>query len=381
MDLVYISQGNIPSKWAHTFQAMKMAEAFAGLVEDFALVTQAHWSAWLRPRFDYEGWYGVRRPFRIVRLPARGIGHNPVIEEYRFPGFDRKAVAWAARRAPGLVFTRSPLAGSLSVARRLRTVIECHMAPDHAEFAHIRQAKDSASLAGLVTITDELKALYVREGFEPRRVLVWPDAVDLEAFARTAPRADVLARAGVRPDAFVAVYCGHLYRNRGVEEILGAAARLPDVEFLMVGGWEKDVEDRRREAAALRNVRFLGFVPNGRVPDFLAAADVLLMPYSSACSTAAWMSPLKLFEYMAAGRPIVATDLPAIRRHLRDGGNAVLAAPDDAAALAAAISRVRADPSFGSGLGQRAREAVAPLTWAARAQAILEWAQDGLPPR
>jgi len=59
---------------------MKMAEAFAGLVDDFALVTQAHWSAWLRPRFDYEGWYGIRRPFRIVRIPGHGIGASPVIE-------------------------------------------------------------------------------------------------------------------------------------------------------------------------------------------------------------------------------------------------------------------------------------------------------------
>lgn len=377
MRLIYISQGNIPSKWAHTFQAMKMAEAFARLVDDFTLVTQAHWSAWLRRRFDYEGWYGIRRPFRIARLPARGIERGPVFENFRFPGFDHKAVRWATARQPDLVYTRSPLAGELSVRRGLPTVVESHMDLAHPEFAHLAAVKDSPALAGVVTISDELKAQYAGAGIGAGRILVWPDAVDLDAFARPAAREAVLAGAGIRADAFVAVYCGHLYRHRGVEEILGAAALLPDVQFLLVGGWEKDVEERRRESAPLRNVHFTGFVANSRVPDYLCAADVLLMPYSAACNTAAWMSPLKLFEYMAAGRAIVATDLPAIRRHLREGEQALLVPPDEAPAIAAAIGQLRDDAALRARLGAAAREAVAPFTWSARARAILEWVGVG----
>ena len=70
LSLVYISQGNIPSRWAHTIQTMKMSEALAGIVGDFCLLTQASGSETRRPEIDFVGWYGIREPFRIVQLPG-----------------------------------------------------------------------------------------------------------------------------------------------------------------------------------------------------------------------------------------------------------------------------------------------------------------------
>ena len=88
-------------------------------------------------------------------------------------------------------------------------------------------------------------------------------------------------------------------------------------------------------------VRFVDRVPNADVPTWLAAFDVAVMPGRRTQHFAYETSPLKLFEYLAAGLPVVAIDLPSMRLVLRDGENALLADPDDPAALPGAISRLR----------------------------------------
>jgi glycosyltransferase involved in cell wall biosynthesis len=95
------------------------------------------------------------------------------------------------------------------------------------------------------------------------------------------------------------------------------------------------------------------------------------MPYSSTCENVVWMSPLKLFEYMISGCPIVATDLPALRKHLKHGRNALLVKPDDPRALADAIRMVMNNMTDAMKLAQAARADVAPYTWHNRARAIL----------
>ena len=122
---------------------------------------------------------------------------------------------------------------------------------------------------------------------------------------------------------------------------------------------------------------FTGYQSPARIPHYLQAADVLLMPYGtrtltpSGENTTAFMSPLKMFEYMAAARPIVATDLPALRGTLRHEHNALLVAPDAQAPLAAAIARVLADSGLAARLAAAARADVEPLTWEARARGVL----------
>jgi glycosyltransferase involved in cell wall biosynthesis len=120
------------------------------------------------------------------------------------------------------------------------------------------------------------------------------------------------------------------------------------------------------------NVLVPGFVPHRDVPGCLAAADVLVLPYLKRIFSAEYMSPLKLFEYMAACRPIVASDLPALRTVLRHEENALLCEPDSVEALAAAVRRVLADADLGRRLADRAREDVQSYTWDRRAKTILE---------
>jgi glycosyltransferase involved in cell wall biosynthesis len=127
----------------------------------------------------------------------------------------------------------------------------------------------------------------------------------------------------------------------------------------------------------LANVLFTGFVPNERIPLYQSAADVLLMPYqrtvatSSGGNTAEICSPMKMFEYMAAGRAILSSDLPVLREVL-DGTMAVFCPLEDAGAWETALGGLLADLPLRQVLGQRARAAVEQYSWVRRAQRVLE---------
>ncbi|MCX6026213.1 MAG: glycosyltransferase, partial [Chloroflexi bacterium] len=125
---------------------------------------------------------------------------------------------------------------------------------------------------------------------------------------------------------------------------------------------------RRRVA---ERVIFTGQVSNSAVPAYLWAADVLVMPYTSQTPTVRYMSPLKMFEYMAAGRPIVATDFPVVREVLRDGETAVLVEPDSAQALREGILELLRDTTRSKSLALRCLEQVREYSWARRARRIL----------
>lgn len=353
-------------------QAMKMAEAFSKLVPDFRLITQAPWFSFLRPRFDYETWYGIRHPFRIVQLPTLRSEYWQSRAAVWDTSFDSAAALYSAKRRPDVIFTRSPNAGRLCAQKGITTIIERHSPPKDNQFTHINSIKDSESLLAIVTVTDDLKAMYIGAGVPEEKIFVAASAVNLEAFVGL-PDKDSLRRSLDIPlDRFLATYSGHLYPDRGIEDILQCAATLKDIQFLFIGGWDEDVAKRRSEAQHLSNVVIKGFVPNLHVPEYLASSDVLLMPHSERCKIAAWISPLKLFEYMASRRPIIATDLPAIRKHLQDGRNARLIPPDSPEELTEAIASIRDNADEALRMAGTAFEDVRSCTWDNRAKAILD---------
>jgi glycosyltransferase involved in cell wall biosynthesis len=233
----------------------------------------------------------------------------------------------------------------------------------------------------LLPITRALRCLLekrYRLGLPDDRVVVAPDGVDLERYAALPDPETARAQLGLPPGLTVAC-TGHLYAGRGADLFLGLAAVFPQANFLWVGGRPADVEAwrQRASAAGLERVTFTGFVPNVRIPLYQAAAEVLLMPYgrsitaSSGGNTADFCSPMKMFEYMAAGGAILTSDLPVLREVL-DESCAVFCPPEDAAAWSSALGRLIADPGRRQALGQRARSLAAKYDWVERARRSLQ---------
>jgi glycosyltransferase involved in cell wall biosynthesis len=210
------------------------------------------------------------------------------------------------------------------------------------------------------SLADELTGRYGARS----RLAVIPDGV------RLPPQSPDAA-----PEGTLVAYAGHLYAWKGVDVLLEALALLPGVKGLIVGGHpgEPDLDRVRRRASELRvadRVTFTGLVEPSRVAEHLARAAILVLPNPASAISTKFTSPLKLFEYMAAGRAIIASDLPSIREVLTHGENALLVAPGDAAAIAAAIRTLIEEPALARRLARAAFEAAGDYSWQRRAERI-----------
>jgi glycosyltransferase involved in cell wall biosynthesis len=204
---------------------------------------------------------------------------------------------------------------------------------------------------------------------ESGRIAVVPDATTPPA--GPLPRRDAATR--------TVVYAGQLYRWKGVDTLLEAMAKLPEARLIVLGGRgspdDADLIACQQRAGALGiadRVDFRGFVPHAEVRPTIAGAGAAVLPLPDNLMARYFTSPLKLFDYMAAGAPIVASDLPTVQEILTDGDNALLVPPEDPDALAAAIRRLLVNPGLADRLRRTAYEQVQAFTWDARAARIIE---------
>jgi glycosyltransferase involved in cell wall biosynthesis len=198
---------------------------------------------------------------------------------------------------------------------------------------------------------------------------VAPDGVNLDFFGGIARQ----------PRNQKIIYVGQLYPWKGTGTLVEAMQYLPIGELHLIGGSEERIQELREKAARLGvqdRVFFLGQMPPREVKRHLADSAVAVLPLTQDLISASFTSPLKLFEYMAARIPIVASDLPSTREVLSSGVNALLVQPNDPRALGEGIRRLLEDRSLAEGLGQKAYEDVQEFTWERRAQKISHFIQS-----
>ena len=392
MRVTYFADIRLPLERANGIQTVETCHALAERGHHVRLIARPDTHKPARPPHEY---YGLPRHerFAIEQAPVMG------------PPFARRLgyLSFALGRAIGrsradVIFTRdlgvAALLAQMPAALRPGFVYESHgYAPDVAaelpamiataarpsvaKLARLaqREALVWRQAGGYVTITKALADVLAGR-FGPREnVAVVPDGVRLAPDRTWTPPA-----AGPVP---VVGYAGHLYAWKGVDVLLEALALTPAVRGVIVGGHEAEPDLPRLRARVQQlgiggRVELTGLVPPAAVPDLLERATILALPNLATAISTRFTSPLKLFEYMAAGRAIVASDLPAIREVLRDGENAVLVEPGSAPALAAALGRLAADPARAARLGRAAFADAGEYGWqhrAARLEPVLERAR------
>ncbi len=225
---------------------------------------------------------------------------------------------------------------------------------------------------GLVVINSTLKEHFIREGIPEGNILVADNGVDLTLFKNT-DQIDARGKLNIPKDKKIICYTGHLLKWKGVYVLADSMKLLPEYLLYVVGGnklHQKKYLEFIQERG-LANIVVVGQVKPSLIPLYLAASDVVVLPNILIENEDGWYtSPLKLFEYLSSGKPIVATDIIATSGILNNQ-NAMLVAPNDAHELARGIKRVIDDQEFARRIVKKAQVLVKHYTWDKRAEKIV----------
>lgn len=221
----------------------------------------------------------------------------------------------------------------------------------------------------VVCISSTLKKQWERQGIDCTKMVVAHDAVNVNKFNTSIPKSEARKRLGLEYDVPIVAYTGSLIPGKGVDVLVKCANRLPDISFIIVGGADDNIGQLRKHVEN-ENVFFLGHIAPERIPIYQAAADVLALPNTRGSVIDDVTSPMKLFEYIASERPIVATDMPSVLEILQDNYNALISPAGDDGKLAENIKLLLQNPSLGKQLVNNARISLEKFTWDARVQCL-----------
>lgn len=371
VDIAYIVPSRIPGRAANAIHTMKMAQVLLEVDPGLMTITAKGKGEYFKT--DIETLYGLTKVPDLVRLPAEG--------RYGIHLFNLRAALLAWRRGAKRVLSRSIGAAAMTARLGLPTIYECHAPPSGFEQKYWNLLTKSKNFERLVVISNALRDLLLKKIPEARdlEIVVAHDGVDIERFQHLDDTETAKRKANRDFTRPVAGYAGHLYAGRGIEIILACAKALPDWDFVIAGGTPEDVRAYTNQATQLKltNIEFWGFIPNSALAEKLSIADVLLMPYqksvsvsSGALDTVQWMSPLKMFEYMAMGRAIISSDLPVLREVLNEK-TATLVDPTDPTAWTEALHSLRTIEARRP-LIEAALKSVDQYTWRKRAESIMD---------
>ncbi len=378
MKIAVITNSRIPSLTANSIQAMKVSQALAQLGHDIRIFAPRETEIALPESLLAH--YGLRIDPDLELLPS--------FRPLKRLDFLLYAQSAARKFDADIIYTWLPQSAVLALRNNFPVILEMH-----ADVAGrmgpwwLRQFWRARGWKRMTVTTQALRTALERSTnfeFPDDSVLVAPNGVDMESY-ETMPDPQEARRQLNLKDGLTIGFTGHIYPGRGADLLFELAKGMPQVNFLWVGGTLELVEFWRGKLheANVDNVTMTGFVQHSRVPLYQSASDILLMPYSrsieasSGQDIAEVINPMKMFEYMAAGRAIVTADLPVIREVLNEK-NAVFCEPvgednweSGIGNWELAIESLLGNEVRRIELGIQAREDVQGYTWTARASRIL----------
>lgn len=378
MKMVYLTlNGNIPSRKANGIGVINICSQFADCGFDVELILPKYKSLMpdlINNKMSVFDFYSVTENFKIKYFSFPFFLTLP-----RQLGYSAIAVLRKAFTGNSLFYSRHVEPAFFAAILGKISFFESHnyLKARQSPVYHLwlKTMKNRFKKTALIVTTQAGKKSYIQDGVPEDKILVEPNGVNKKRFDISKSIETLKASIQIPVDKKTVGFCGHLYKGRGIEELLECAGYLKEVFFLIVGGEPEDINRNKKLAkkSNLTNVKFTGFVPQSKVPEYLLASDILVMPYTEKTLTHRYMSPMKMFDYLACGRPIVATDFPVIREILKDRKNAVLVPPGSGHYMAAKIKWFIDHPESAKRISEQAAKDALQHTWEIRAKRITEW--------
>ncbi len=382
MRIAYCTNVRLPSERAHGHQIAKVTQALRELGHEVEI-----FAPYRKNEIDesFAAYYGLASSVRLHQLGAfDGIAAwwTPGIVGLKLTTFFfariLRQILLRRRDQFDLIYTRTPEILSALGDLGIPIIVELHKIP---RLGRLRFLKHVRSCRLIVALTSPMRQALIDQGISDIPVIAEGDAVDLHDFEALPDASDTRLSLGVPAGVPMIVYAGQLASmglSKGIPELLAAllVLRKRGLDFrAVIAGGPDEVKQRFIEelpSDLKTSVQFTGHLPHLKVPTLLTAADVLVYPAPASDHPfyTRDTSPLKIFEYMAAGKPIVCADLLPIHDTL-DPSMTTFCPPGDGDALADAIRHVLEDHDGSMKKARLARAHVEQFTWSRRMERIL----------
>lgn len=365
MRIAVISASQVPSNTANSIQVLKVCQAYVQIGHKVLLLVPGN------KKIDWEeirSNYGLTEKFEIHWIRS-------VKKLHRYD-FSIYSIFNAWKWKVDLIHTWTPQVALFLNWFKKVYFLELHELPT-GKFGPslFKKILKSPNKKRFLPITHALAKRYEKEfeyKFSSGEIVISPDGVDMERYENNQTPAEIRKELGIS-NKYSAVYTGHLYAGRGMNLLVELARLLPEIQFIWVGGRNNDVAHWRKIIIEkkLNNIMIVGFVKNEFIPLYQMAGDILLMPYektitgSSGGNTVDYCSPMKMFEYLASGRPIISSDIPVFHEVL-NSNNAVFCDSEDSLCWRDAILQIQNQPVIAKSLSSQAKLDAKEYSWVNR---------------
>lgn len=366
--IFFITGSFLPKRVANVANTVRMAEAMASHNVSINLIARVEpeYSRTKSIWTPIESFFGVKKnSFNLSCAPS-----NPVA--YTF-----YTLIQVLKNKPCLIYTRSLWFASLLSFLRFKVFYHAHseISPGFP-LAMIKKMLVTQKKIMIFCVSEGMKRLYMDEyGVSENRLRVIRNGVPIDKFNIEENIEKLRSKFSINRSSFVCLYSGSLYPGRGIELIKNVATRLPDITFVIVGGSNEDIE--RESHLSPENMLYVGSKPYLDVPKYLKASDLLLMPYQRSVGLpdggshrSSILGPLKMYEYLASGTAMIASDLSSLREVLCEN-TAVFADPDNAQDWVNKIEWLQYNPHRRLEIGKEARRVSVNYDIRDRAKEIL----------
>ncbi len=369
---VYCTNARIPTEKAHGKQIMEMCSAFVNTGARLTLLLPRRNNPMKEDPFEY---YSVSKNFSIAFLWC--------IDGLSFPFFKQimfvlQTLTFVVRSfftlvflpSTSIVYTRDLGIACLSFFLRAPLAYEVHVPPSKKSYRHtfaLRHARWVVCISG--GVRDALRDY----GVPFSKMCVAHDGVNLSHSMQSVSKSEARQRLNLNLEQKMIVYTGHLYVWKGVHTLVQASSLLDSTTHIwLIGGTNEEVQELKKNYSDVKNLHIVGHRPPHEIPLWTKVADVLVLPNSGKSKISSlYTSPLKLFEYMASGSPMVCADLPSIRE-IVDESEVTFFTPDSSQDLYRAITEslsLRDDEK--KERASRVYTKVTQYTWDCRAERII----------
>jgi len=377
--IYFIFHGRFPSEKAASLFAAKSCEVFADNNLEVVLLVPRRLNIIKK---NYASYYNLNNNFKVVYLPTIDLFFLKFFRDisfyisYLFFSIVTFSYLSVQTRKNDIIYSNEFLPMLFSTLTSSRGYYEVHDFPEKKKFFYKILFKN---LKGVI-ITNKWKLVKIKKifGLADEKLLYEPNAVDINEVNIDISKEGARERLNLDQKLYYAIYTGHLYSWKGVDTLAKTADLLPDdVRLVFVGGTSDDIKKFKDKYCQNKKIIIVGFVPHDEIPYWQKAADILILPNTAKEDISKYYtSPMKLFEYMASKRPIIASNIPSITEILNKN-NAYLFEADNPNDLAEKIKYIINNPDESNKLVSQAWQDVQKYTWSNRIKRILNFIDNG----